>query len=62
MVWNKRITDNSNVGYEIQTVGGGVTMIDAINEFWDWCKDNQENMFVDLHGDDLYLYLEFGYW
>lgn len=34
-------------------------MIDVINEFWEWCKDNQENIIVDLHGDDLYLYLEF---
>ena len=36
-------------------------MIDVINEFWEWCKDNRENIIVDLHGDDLYLYLEFGY-
>ena len=35
-------------------------MIDVINEFWEWCKENQENIIVDLHGDDLYLYLEFG--
>ena len=34
-------------------------MINVINEFWEWCKDNQENIIVDLHGDDLYLYLEF---